>query len=276
MNIRIEDGFEDVIGKALSGLGMTVAALADQARVEVAQVEALLNGVINDVAIRAVAPALGLSGACLLDLAHQRWRPAVALPEWGALFNTPFPVPGYQEMTVNSFLFWSGSEAVAVDTGARVDALCAEISQRGLQLRSLLITHTHRDHIAVLDTIRAAYPEITVYCPEGEPLPNAVSLQEGARLRCGALQIESRETSGHSPGALSYVVTGGATTVAFVGDSLFCLSMGKAAHAGGAYARALENNRTKLLSLPGSTVLCPGHGPMTSVGEERARNPFFA
>jgi len=273
MKIPIEDGFEDVIGKAMTGLGLSVPSLAEQSGVEVSLIEALLAGTINDAAILAVAPILGLSAERLVDLAHQGWRPSLALPEWVVLFNTPFPVPGYQEMTVNSFLFWSGSEAFAVDTGANADALMAEVSKRGLHLRSLLITHTHRDHIAALDAIRAAFPEMTVYCPEGEPLPNAVSFSEGSRLSCGDLEIEARETSGHSSGAMSYVVKCGEATVVFVGDAIFCLSMGKAP---GAYAHALENNRTKLLSLPVSTALCPGHGPVTSVGDELAHNPFFA
>jgi glyoxylase-like metal-dependent hydrolase (beta-lactamase superfamily II) len=88
---------------------------------------------------------------------------------------------------------------------------------------------------------------------------------------CG-LKIRAVLTNGHSKGALSYIVTGLERQVAFVGDSLFSLSMGGAKRA---YRLALKNNREKLLSLSGDTILCPGHGPMTTVAEELAHNPFF-
>lgn len=270
--IRIEDNFEDVLGKALAGLGLSVATVAERSGIESSQVDALLAGKINDGAIQKVAPVLGLSAQRLLDMAHQRWRPACELPHWVRLFNTPFPVSGYEEMTVNSYLFWDAGEAIAVDTGANIDLLLEELEARNLHLKSLLITHTHRDHIAALSALRTACPEATIYCPEGEPVPGAVSLREGAVLECGALEVEARETSGHSPGAMSYIVTGHNTTVAFVGDAIFCLSMGKAADA---YSRALEHVQRKLLSLEETALLCPGHGPVSSVGDEIRRNPFF-
>ena len=71
---------------------------------------------------------------------------------------------------------------------------------------------------------------------------------------------------------MTYFVTGLARPVAIVGDSLFAGSMG-----GGnvSYADAIQNNLDKILTLPDETIICPGHGPMTSVGEEKAHNPFF-
>ncbi|NBB79928.1 MAG: MBL fold metallo-hydrolase [Verrucomicrobia bacterium] len=272
--IRIEDDFEDVIGKAMAGLTLSAADLAEKSGLEPAEVDSLLAGQLSVAALRAVAPILGLSADALENLAEQAWYPPAVLPDWVALFNTPFPVPGYAEMTVNSYLFWSGPEAIAVDTGADASPLLSEVAQRGLRLKALLLTHTHRDHVAALGAIRAAYPETPVYCPEGEAIPDTVLLKEGARLTCGALEIEARLTAGHSPGALSYCLSErGADTLAFVGDAIFCLSMGKAADA---YEQALRQNREKLLSLPETTLLCPGHGPITTVGDEQRRNPFYA
>lgn len=270
--IQIEDHFEDVLGKAISGLGLSVAALAETTGIETRCIDSLLQGEIHDGALRTLAQSLGLSPDKLVNMAHQRWQPSVELPDGIALFNTPFPVPGYEEMTVNSYLISSGQLAAAVDTGANAAALLAEVEQRGLRLQSLFITHTHHDHIASLSEIRTAHPETTLYCPEGEPLAGAVPLCATARLACGRLEIEARLTSGHSPGALSYIVTGGETPIAFVGDAIFCLSMGQAPNA---YQQALHNNRSQLLNLPGTTILCPGHGPITTVADERAHNPFF-
>jgi len=87
------------------------------------------------------------------------------------------------------------------------------------------------------------------------------------------LQIDTRLTWGHSPGGMTYVVIGLAHPIAIVGDSLFAGSMG-----GGnvSYHDALRNNLEKILTLSDDTIICPGHGPMTTVGEEKAHNPFFA
>ncbi len=92
-------------------------------------------------------------------------------------------------------------------------------------------------------------------------------------FRVGKIDIEARLTWGHSPGGMTFVATGLARPVAIVGDSLFAGSMG-----GGtvSYKDALRNNLEKILTLPDETIICPGHGPMTSVGEEKKHNPFFA
>jgi glyoxylase-like metal-dependent hydrolase (beta-lactamase superfamily II) len=276
--LAIEDGFEDVLGKAISGLGLHVADLASRSGLPLAQLEALLEGQLDSehadglAALQTLAPHLGLSASALVDLAQHAWRPTCTLPEGCLLLNTPFPVPGYLEMTVNSYLFWSGEVAAAVDTGANADQLIAAVAQRGLQLKFLLITHTHRDHVAALDDIRAVFPDLAVFCPDQEPLAGALPLGEGASLQVGDWQVEVRETAGHSPGALTYLIQRKGLQLAFVGDAIFCMSMGKAP---GAYAQALRNNRDKILSLPEPTLLCPGHGPITSVGEELAHNPFF-
>ena len=80
-------------------------------------------------------------------------------------------------------------------------------------------------------------------------------------------------TSGHSPGGMTYVVMGLERPIAVVGDSLFAGSMG-----GGnvSYEDAIRNNREKILNLPDETIVCPGHGPLTTVGKEKRENPFFA
>ena len=88
----------------------------------------------------------------------------------------------------------------------------------------------------------------------------------------GSFEVRSVLTNGHSKGALSYLVSGLSRPVAFVGDALFSLSMGGAMRG---YKLALSNNREKLLSLAPDTILCPGHGPMTTVAEELEHNPFF-
>lgn len=104
-----------------------------------------------------------------------------------------------------------------------------------------------------------------------EPHRGASLIDEGDQFQAGGLNIEARLTHGHSPGGTTFVVTGLARTVAVVGDSLFANSMGGAPSF---YLQALDNNRSKILTLPDNTIICLGHGPMTTVAEERAHNPF--
>ena len=96
--------------------------------------------------------------------------------------------------------------------------------------------------------------------------------QENLRLRVGAIQLNSLHTHGHSVGGLTYLMDGLPCPVAIVGDALFAGSMG-----GGmvSYADALETNREKIMTLPDHCVICPGHGPMSTIGEEKKYNPFF-
>jgi hydroxyacylglutathione hydrolase len=142
-----------------------------------------------------------------------------------------------------------------------------------LDLECILITHTHGDHIAVLDILRASAGTPAVYTNELEPLKDAILISAGHRFTVGKLTIEARLTNGHSPGGTTYIISGLKRPVAIVGDSIFCTSQGGAP---GNYHQALENNRREILSLPDDTIICPGHGPLTTVANERAHNPFFS
>ena len=106
-----------------------------------------------------------------------------------------------------------------------------------------------------------------------EPIDGAQTFAPGREFHAGKLKIETRLTWGHSPGGITYVVTGLERPVAVVGDAVFAGSMGGG---GVSYADALNTNREGIFSLPDQTIICPGHGPMTTVGEERTHNPFFA
>ena len=106
-----------------------------------------------------------------------------------------------------------------------------------------------------------------------EAIDGAETFEVSRKFTVGPLKIDTRQTSGHSRGGVTYVVNGLPNRIAEVGDSMFASSMG-----GGSvsYADALRNNREQILTLPDDTILCPGHGPLTTVGEEKMHNPFFA
>jgi len=139
-------------------------------------------------------------------------------------------------------------------------------------VKLILLTHAHADHVADLPRLREETGG-NVFAPSRELVPGAEPVEEGKQFRLGSLEVDTQLTWGHSPGGMTYVVTGLARPIAIVGDSLFAGSMG-----GGnvSYQDALQNNLEKILTLPNETIICPGHGPMTTVGEEKEHNPFFA
>ena len=177
-------------------------------------------------------------------------------------------------MAVNAYLVWDPvtRAAAAFDTGADSGEMVRFANRHKLNVQLILLTHAHADHVADLPRLREE-TGADVFAPARESVPGAEPIDEGKRFRLGNLQIDARLTWGHSPGGMTYVVTGLARPIAIVGDSLFAGSMG-----GGnvSYKDALRNNLEKILTLPDETIICPGHGPMTSVGEEKRHNPFFA
>lgn len=266
--IPLEDNFTDIIGKAQRGLKLTDAQLSQQSAVSPAQLQAVKAGEVNEDAIARLATVLKLGGESLLASALKAWYPLNHEIPGLAQFNTP-----YEDMTVNAYLAWDEKtkEAVAFDTGADAKPMLALAKSRGLQIKTILLTHTHPDHIAELDRLKQE-TKAPAYVSQLEPTAGAETFKEGHTFKIGGLRIETRKTSGHSVGGITFVISGLKQPVAVVGDSLFAGSMGGG---GISYLDALENNRKKILTLPGETVVSPGHGPLTSVAEEREHNPFF-
>lgn len=265
MSLPLEDLFNDVLSKAQRGLGLSNDALAERTGVSAAQVAAAKEGATDAGVLLKLAPALGLHGPALLAMMNGDWHPEDVAVEGLEQFNTP-----YHDMTVNAYLVWdlASKEAAAFDTGATAQPMVDAIAAKGLTLRYLFLTHTHPDHVNDIASLKA--PEVLV--SQREPHASARSFAPGTTWKLGKLEIEARSTWGHSKGGTTFVVIGLAQQVAVVGDALFASSMG-----GGivSYADALATNRKEIFSLPDQTILCPGHGPLTTVAEEKAHNPFF-
>ena len=270
MQIPIEDLFEDIIGKAMRGRHISERLLSERTGVELDTLGRLCRGEFCDEsALLKIAPVLGLDPGSLTIAASKAWYPKSVSVEGLAQFNTP-----YRDMRVNAYLIWDSEtkEAAAFDTGTDAGPLIAEIERLGLSLKQIFLTHTHNDHVADLDRLKAAAPGATVYANRLEPWPGCEEFVEGATFSIGSLKVETRTTSGHSVGGTTYVISGLEKPIAVVGDAMFAGSMG-----GGmvSFDDAIENNRKKIMTLPNETVLCPGHGPLTTVGEEKRYNPFF-
>jgi hydroxyacylglutathione hydrolase len=270
MAISLEDNFTDVIGKAQRGLRISDNELAQKAGISQMQMRDLRAGKIDNDALKNIAPVLRLDPDALIALAAGKWEPS-ELENFDGLaqFTTD-----YGGMAVNSYLVWDleSKHAAAFDTGADCRDMLQLATRENLSIKLILLTHAHSDHVADLPRLREE-TAAQVFAPAREMVPGAERVDEGKRFQLGKIDIEARLTWGHSPGGVTYVVHGLARRLAIVGDSLFAGSMG-----GGnvSYQDALENNLQKILTLPDETIICPGHGPMTSVGEENKHNPFFA
>ena len=269
MSIPLEDNFADVIGKAQRGLHISDSELAEKSGVSPAALKDLRDGNFDEGAARKIAPLLGLNADALADMGLKRWMPRPVELEGLAAYNTPF-----NDMTVNSYLIWDAAsrEAVAFDTGSDCSGMLDTLRARGLKLKFILLTHTHGDHVYELDRLRekTAAP---AFVSNRESIGGAEQFEAGKVFEAGKLRIETRQTWGHSRGGITYVIRGLAKPVAVVGDALFASSMG-----GGmvSYADALRTNREEIFTLPDETVICPGHGPMTTLAEEKQHNPFYA
>ena len=267
--IPLEDTYADIVGKAMRGLKLTDAEVAGKAGVTAEAVASLKAGEFDEKAARAVAPVLGLGAEALVAMAKNAWSPQPVEVAGLASFNTP-----YEDMTVNSYLVFDHEtgEAVAFDTGADASGMLEFLADQRLTLKLILLTHTHGDHILELDRLKEK-TGAPAFVGNREPIDGAEIFAEGREFRCASLRIETRLTWGHSPGGITYVISGLERPVAIVGDAVFASSMGGG---GVSYPDALRTNREQILTLPDHTVLCPGHGPLTTVGGEKAHNPFFA
>ena len=267
--IPLEDQLVDIVGKAMRGLKMSEGEVAKRAGVSEDEVRQLREGVVDMRVVGAVAPVLELGVEALMASGVASWRPEPVDVEGLSSFNTPF-----EDMTVNSYLVYDRGAriAVAFDTGADCSAMLEVLEREGLSLKAILITHTHGDHIFDLDRLREK-TGAPAFTSVREPLEGAAPIDAGKIFEFGVLRIEVRSTWGHSKGGVTYVVRGLARPLAVVGDAVFAGSMGGG---GFSYGDALRTNRDEILSLPPETVLCPGHGPLTTVAEEKKHNPFFA
>jgi hydroxyacylglutathione hydrolase len=270
MNILLEDNFADIIGKAQRGLGVSDSELARKAGVAADQIRNTREGKLDEATLRAIAAPLDLDAKALVDLAKEKWKPSkIDNPDGFAQFSSD-----YSGMLVNAYLVWDPEtkQTAAFDTGADCQEMLRFANSHKLRLKMVLLTHAHPDHVADLPRLREE-TGAHVFAPRKESVPGAELIDEGRHFQLGKIDIEARLTWGHSPGGLTFVVNGLTRPIAIVGDSLFAGSMG-----GGnvSYSDALCTNLEQILTLSDNTIICPGHGPMTSVGEEKRHNPFFA
>lgn len=186
-------------------------------------------------------------------------------------------------------------EAIVVDPGGDHAEILARLAKRGLTCKAIVHTHTHFDHVGSTGEVQQATGAPTMLHEEdldlyqhmqlqldafGMPLraPEAVDIDrflvDGDTLRAGGLEADVIHTPGHTRGSLCFRVDGDRPIV-LAGDTLFQGSIGRTDLWGGSLPELLGSVKKKLLSLPDETLVIAGHGPTTTIGEERAMNPFL-
>jgi glyoxylase-like metal-dependent hydrolase (beta-lactamase superfamily II) len=181
----------------------------------------------------------------------------------------------------------------AVDPGGEAETVQAFLRQHDLAPERILLTHGHADHIAGVRQLKQAFPAAVLTAPAGDermlrsPLANLSlvflrrvtcpapeqAVNPGQHLQMRQLTWQVLDTSGHTPGGVSYYCL--AAGVVLTGDALFADGVGRTDLPGASQERLIRNIRQHLLSLPDETVVLPGHGPPTSIGQERRHNPFL-
>jgi hydroxyacylglutathione hydrolase len=271
MILPLEDLFTDVIHKAQQGQGLNDGALALRTGLTAEKLSAVKNGEVDEAAILKLGTALGLGPQALLAIAKNAWRPAPVEMLGLKQFTTT-----YKDMTVNSYITWDPATnvALAFDTGADATPMLDFIKQKDLQLANIFLTHTHPDHVADLERLKFETGGTVALINNREAHPGAQPfvIEEMAGWLAESLRVEPRSTWGHSRGGTSYLIKGLEKGVVIVGDALFAGSMGSGLVS---YSDALRTTRANLLTLTRDTIVCPGHGPMSTILEERANNPFF-
>ena len=181
-------------------------------------------------------------------------------------------------------------QAIVIDPGDDAEELAAEIVRQELTITAIVATHAHFDHIVAAERLRALTGAPFLLHDEDRPLlgwmqesgrlflgvelppPPEVDTpaREGDHISAGGVELEVIHTPGHSPGSISLAGPG----ALFSGDTLFAGSIGRTDLPGGDTKALLDAVRSKLFALDESLAVYPGHGPATTLGAERADNPF--
>ena len=273
--MNLEDHLGDIIAKGRGASGVSAPVAAAAAGLSEAEFTALeeTGNTSRPVNFQALAGSLGLNAAKLERIA-KGWLPATPdLALWRELRQISTTANG---MAVHCYLVWDeGShEAALFDTGWDAAPIFKLIEENDLTPRHLFLTHMHQDHVAALGGIRAKFPKLHLHTnSKTAPAQNRNRSNDFTHL--GSLRITNRDTPGHAEEGVTYIVGGwpeDAPHVAVVGDAIFAGSIGCGNQS---WDLARQKVREQIFSLPPETLICPGHGPLTTVGEEKANNPFF-
>ena len=273
--MMLEDHIGDILRKARTAANISIESAASAAALTTGDLITLEDS--GPFAKRPDYPSLaklvGLHPTKLEAIANG-WLPQPQdLSRWRELRQITTSQNG---ITVNCYLIWDEvtREAALFDTGWDARPIVELIAENSLLLRHLFLTHTHEDHLAAMGKIRETFPKLHLHT-NSKTAPPQHRNRPNDFIHLGSLRIMNRATPGHAEDGVAYVIgtwPDDAPHVAIVGDTIFAGSL-----ATGLQSTELlrQKVREQILSLPGETLIAPGHGPFTTVQEEKEHNPFF-
>ena len=273
--MQLEDHLGDIIRKARAMNGVSAATTATAAGISPAELSVLeeTGQCLRKINFTALAPLLDLDAKKLAGIAGG-WLPSPKdLSAWREV--RVFTTAG-DGLTVNCYLVWDEvtREAALFDTGLDAQPILDCLVAEQLQLKHIFITHSHWDHVEALPQIRAAWPKARVHSGS-KKAPVDQRNKNSEIIHLGGLRVTHRETPGHAEDGVTYLVGNwqeDAPHLALVGDTILAGSM---CNGNGAWDLARQKVREQILTLPAATLLCPGHGPLTTVGEQKKHNAFY-
>lgn len=198
-----------------------------------------------------------------------------------------FPAGVYQ---ANCYIVDTGlGEGFVVDPGGNCGGILKIINDKKVNVKFIILTHGHFDHVGAVKCMKEKLnipvymSKKDAYLVDGENLkPSSMQygiepfeaerfLSDGDSLQAGGKSITVYETPGHTPGGISIVIE----NIVFTGDTLFSGSIGRTDFPNGSYDSIIRSIKEKLMILPDDTLVYPGHGPSTTIGEQRENNPFL-
>lgn len=262
--LMLEDDYTYVLRKALMGNQCPPEEAAAMAGISDQDFHSFASGRFRAETARKLANVLGLYPDAFAN--HQDYHPFPV--QLAGLHRLDLPFAGEQ---VNAWLLLKDDFAVLFDCGFEArdlfKAMSAIIGDRSPN--QVFVTHTHRDHVGALEKLVAA--GVPVHAAD---VPGTIRMAPNSSVTWGPLAIHACDLSGHANPALGFFVDGLDAPVLVTGDAVFAGSIGGCSSRE-AYQLALRRIREVTENLPDSTILLPGHGPATTLGEERSNNPFF-
>jgi hydroxyacylglutathione hydrolase len=271
----LEDEFGDILQKARDGKSWSQNDLARSVGVAPDAIRRMesYEWIPDDAVLLKIASALNLHGPSLLAVAKETWVPREIEPD-----SAPFDLVclhvymGMYPVTCYLLTCRDTGETAIIDTGGNPEAIIKKAGELNVRPSKILLTHAHPDHAGGLEVLDREY-----HCPtwidKKEPHPvgsrDLRTIADGEIIPLGNLEIKVIATPGHTPGGVSYWVG----ESIFSGDCIFAGSMGRA---NASWPGLFQSITTRLLTFPDPYRLFPGHGPATTVGEEKRHNPFFA
>ena len=196
----------------------------------------------------------------------------------------------------NTYLIWlkDRDDCLVIDPGFGPEQILALLDERKVVPAAILNTHGHSDHIAGNGALKQRWPDCPLIIGHGDAskLTDAQlnlsarygraitspaadrTVRAGDRISAAGFELEVCEIPGHSVGHVIFIWKGNTPNLAFVGDVIFLGSVGRADFYDGDFDQLAAGIRAKIFTLPDDTILLPGHGPATTVGQEKTGNPY--